>query len=67
MTLEQWASASEVAVERPSPHLRGVAVVVDHFSPWRRYLWHLDDYRVSSVSGPTVWLIPSEGSNDGRA
>jgi hypothetical protein len=58
MTLAEWAAGSEVPVERPSPHLRGVAVTLDVFNPWRRYLWHLDDYRVSSAAGPVVWLVP---------
>lgn len=55
MTLEQWTRFSGIS---PKVHPNGgtyVHVVCPH-SKW--LLYRLTDYKVSTVSGPVVWLVP---------
>lgn len=57
MTLNEWSSASKVKVET---HTNSGAkfVHVEYDDPMRKELFHLTDFKVSSVSGPVHWLVP---------
>lgn len=64
MTLADWEKKSPLTV---GTHKTGARWVPDDFPnalhdehDLRWELWHLSDYRVSSVSGGTIWLIPKK-------
>ncbi len=58
MTLEQWAKKTK----RPTIQSPSGAVCVcstKSNNPDHHYeLWHLSDYKVSTVSGLVVWVVP---------
>jgi hypothetical protein len=60
VNLTEWLERSTVA---PHYHLGGAVSVPDVITnqPIRRWLWQLDDYRVSSIIGGSVWLVPIKG------
>lgn len=55
MTLNEWSNMTDIPVDdHPSTH-----VVLHHqHAAARADLYHLSDYKVSSVSGSTIWLTP---------
>ena len=57
MTLQEWSDASGILPTRPTTETQAVSVVIDDH-PFRLELWRLSDYRVYSVSGVVVWLVP---------
>jgi hypothetical protein len=63
MTLKQWSKKTGILPTHPTTERGAVSVLStevnfqDHFQ-----LWKLEDYKVSSVSGPVVWLIPFHNS-----
>jgi hypothetical protein len=59
MLLKNWSVANNVAIGRHA-HARCVPVG----SPNSSKLFHLDDYRVSTVSGGTIWLVLKREWND---
>ena len=63
MTLEDWCLSTSV-FPHPTPGSRLVSVFCDILDPCRRDLWNLSDYRVSSVSGVSVYLIPKSAKGD---
>lgn len=59
MTLKEW----EEKTGKHSVRHTGGGLYVDRPNPsWQpdpySDLWHLSDYTVSTVSGPTIWLVP---------
>jgi hypothetical protein len=58
MTLREWCKRADVLMTEPTTECGAVSLVLDQASELRTGLWHLDDYLVSSVSGPVVWLVP---------
>ncbi len=56
MTLKQWAEKHTGTIERSN----GTAYVFIHLhlqgEPYRE-LFRLSDFKVSTVSGPVVWLV----------
>lgn len=57
MTLAEWSTKSGIQVERSGTG--GTYVYVSDSVPMRRDLWSLSDYRVSSVAGLVIWLVPT--------
>lgn len=58
-TLEQWSKRTGNRVIQREKAVGSYAyTVIEHSDKNRRDLWHLADYRVSSVSGLTVFLMP---------
>lgn len=67
MTLQQWAKGwpYRVIAFRPTnaetgAHTgpeTGAMVTPDTVHPSRAEAWHLTDYRVSSVSGGSIWFV----------
>jgi len=63
MTLAQWSESTGI---KPIPYhptyssieCGEVSVVVSHFHPLKRELWHLTDYVVSTAGGLVIWLMP---------
>lgn len=55
MTLKQWEESSPIRY-----HFHGVSVVVPDIlkHELRIQLWQLEDYRVTSVTGGSIWLMP---------
>jgi hypothetical protein len=58
MTLQEWSVETGISVETVPSGARLVYMVADAKGPGCRALWHLEDYVVSSVIGPVVWLSP---------
>jgi hypothetical protein len=61
MTLAEWAEQSEYRVGEHGAARWVPDVATDRALAIRSQLWDLDDYRVSSVSGGTIWLMPRTG------
>lgn len=57
MTLIQWAERYGEMVLRHGT--TGAMYVMPKNQAGRWDLFHLTDYRVSSVSGPVYWLVPA--------
>jgi hypothetical protein len=61
MTLGQWIqTANYPYTGRWNGHAYVIADCAGN-PPARRSLWNLSDYRVSSVCGGSIWLMPKEG------
>ncbi|CAB4191745.1 hypothetical protein UFOVP1229_118 [uncultured Caudovirales phage] len=60
MTLEEWSLSTGAFPEKVSGS-RLVIVACDILDQRRKELWNLSDYRVSSVSGVSVHLMPKGG------
>jgi hypothetical protein len=63
MTLERWSQFSGIS---PKTHPSGATYVVVVCPCSRHLLYRLTDDKVSTVSGPVVWLVPvkqEEASN----
>lgn len=65
ITLEQWAIQSGIQPQQslsgihPGPEQSvGTYIIIDHYNPYRKQLWLLSDYAVSSVAGSVVWMVP---------
>lgn len=59
MTLDQWCTESGAA----SFEFNEAVGVVGYIGPeWRPILWHVSDYKVSSIAGGVIWLTPSPPS-----
>ena len=58
MTLSQWSIKSGYSLTHPTTERGAVSVCVDFADCWIDTLWCLDDFKVSSVSGAVVWLVP---------
>lgn len=60
MTLQQWCEKTGVHHIHPTTETGAVSVIADGIdSKIRHILWHLEDYKVSSVHGVVVWLVPA--------
>ena len=55
MTLATWLHISGNTVVR---NQHGTCVTIDPKSPHHSDLFHLIDFKVSTVSGPVAWLVP---------
>lgn len=59
ITLAQWLKNTRAVPVSDSRHLPAIGIrddrTIDHDRTW---LWALSDYRVTSVSGGTIWLMP---------
>lgn len=64
LTLSAWSKRAGIPVQTVSSELAsdGMArcVIIGQFHHERSMLWGLSDYKVSTVSGMTVWLVPNE-------
>jgi hypothetical protein len=58
MTLNEWKKLTRILPTHPTTETGAVSVLVSLKAPSRPLLWNLEDYRVSSVSGVVVWLVP---------
>ena len=54
MTLNAWLTISHNSVVRND---HGTCVTIDPTHPTHSDLFHLSDFRVSSVCGPVAWLV----------
>jgi len=59
MTLQEWERANGERTMLHHPGL-GARFIYYGINPNRKELWHLSDWRVTSVSGGTIWLLPRE-------
>lgn len=57
MTLEEWSLKTNIFPQKLTKS-RCVYVWCDLLEPIRKELWHLSDYRVSTATGLTVYLMP---------
>jgi hypothetical protein len=68
MTLSQWETRLQAVEDLPiatprviNTHAAGGKWIPDGMpNPYRRELWSLSDYLVSSVTGGTIWLTPRQ-------
>lgn len=59
MTLADWTALSGIKPTHPTTEKGAVSVCSNSMgNPYHAELWRLSDYKVSSVSGPVVWLVP---------
>ena len=61
MKLADWTKATGILGTHPTTECGAVSVIaptVNMCQRTRAQLWTLEDYLVSSVSGPVVWLLP---------
>lgn len=58
MTLKEWCDKTGILPTHPTSETGAVSVVMDFADLWTDELWHLDDYKVSSVAGSVIWLVP---------
>jgi hypothetical protein len=58
MTLAQWKEKYGILSTHPTTETGAVSVCVNFDCEERRELFHLDDYKVSSVNGVVIWLVP---------
>ena len=63
MTLAQWKSRTGILPTHPTTERGAVSMIVADVgltTTQLMELWRLEDYAVSSVSGPIVWLVPRQ-------
>ncbi len=61
MTLEQWAQLSNRTIHKPG----GTYVMsTKRNNIHHKKLWKLSDYKVTTVTGILVWLVPKETKNE---
>lgn len=58
MKLNDWENLTGILPTHPTTEKGAVSVVVAD-GHHKRMLWNLSDYKVSTVSGPVVWLVPT--------
>lgn len=61
MTLKEWCDYLAIIPTAPTTEMAAVSFTFDVTTVDPDLLWslyHLDDYAVSSVTGPVVWLVP---------
>ena len=58
LSFADWEALAGVWGTPPTTEYEAVSVCIDHNHPHFSLLWQLDDYKVSTVSGPIVWLLP---------
>jgi len=64
MTLQEWQDQTEVHVGEFKPG-RPDRVVSDSITGMKRtWLFHLEDYRVTSVANGSILLAPKQGYTD---
>ena len=62
-TLAHWSQLFGIPVHTGNNSIGTYTyVVVDHSTAARKELWDLTDYRVSSVCGLTIYLVPVAAS-----
>jgi hypothetical protein len=57
MTLQEWAQRACVGINRTSTSETRHVFATEYVTGFAD-LWHLDDFVVSTRSGPIVWLVP---------
>ncbi len=58
-TLADWTKATGILPTYPTTERGAVSVIsTSDRTKYHAHLWHLTDYKVSTVSGPVVWLVP---------
>lgn len=60
MKLKEWTKYSGITPTTPTTETGAVSVCIEDNNDFRKQLWDLEDYKVSSVSGIVVWLIPQQ-------
>lgn len=58
MTLREWSDQTGIPIDHPALRSDATCVYCVVGTVAYRLLWGVTDYAVSSVSGPTVWLVP---------
>lgn len=59
MKLADWLKAHTHNPVSDSRHEPAIGIA-DFIGPTRMQLWGLEDYRVTTVSGGTIWLMPKD-------
>lgn len=60
MTLAEWCKIAGVSPTHPTTERGAVSLIPGSDVPHFHYteLWRLDDYSLTTISGPVVWLVP---------
>lgn len=58
MTLNEWAAKQPLKVSRHPKYFNSFHVPDDSSLVDRAEAWHLEDYRVTSVTGGSIWFSP---------
>jgi hypothetical protein len=58
MTLQEWSKTTNILPTHPTTESGAVSVISTLNNRYHAELWRLDDYAVSSVGGPVIWLVP---------
>lgn len=60
MTLADWCRMADVKPTTPTTETGAVSLLSDgtRYPDTHAVLWKLSDYRVSSINGLVVWLLP---------
>lgn len=58
MTLQEWAAKQPLAVTRHPKYFNSFSVPDDSRLVDRPDAWCLEDYRVTSVTGGSIWFSP---------
>lgn len=63
MLLRDWCKLADILPTHPTTERQAVSLLSDSRNPHHSDLWALDDYKVSTVSGPVVWLVPCQSGS----
>ena len=71
MKLSDWLRMADINLAVPFEQGQAVQLVVEpdfsgKFADMYAELWRLEDYAVSTVSGPVLWLMPKVRPDAGR-
>jgi hypothetical protein len=58
MTLSYWLGQSNESPIQNGNRYPFVVIPDNPLNPLRSQLWELEDYRVTSVAGGAIWLMP---------
>lgn len=58
MTLKEWSEQTGIRPTYPTTEKGAVSVICDERDTPRVELYHVTDYKVSSVQGDVIWLVP---------
>jgi hypothetical protein len=58
MSLSEWSKLTGILPTHPTTEHGAVSLLCSVGEPHRAKLWQLTNYKVSTVSGPVVWLVP---------
>jgi hypothetical protein len=64
MTLKDWQRKTGILPTHPTTERGAVSLICPIGEAGRSDLWHLEDFKVSTVSGPVIWLVPCNRTNE---